>query len=205
MALSNYTDLQASVAGWLHRTDLTTQIVDFITLAEERFNRELRLRRMVTNAALTTTAGVNTVALPADWLETENVTLSSTSPPGAMEVITPEQMDREYPLNYVTGQPGVYTLVGSNLILGPTPDAVYTVSLDYYQKIPALATNSTNWLMTNYPSMYLSAVMVEAGVYTFDSDMVQLWDAKYQAARDALIDQDDRALRSGSQLRVRAL
>ena len=34
MALSSYSDLKASVASWLHRDDLTTQIPDFICLAE---------------------------------------------------------------------------------------------------------------------------------------------------------------------------
>ena len=34
MALANYSDLQASVASFLHRDDLTSEIPDFIKLAE---------------------------------------------------------------------------------------------------------------------------------------------------------------------------
>ena len=36
MALSTYTDLQASVANWLHRSDLTAVIPDLVGLAEGR-------------------------------------------------------------------------------------------------------------------------------------------------------------------------
>ena len=45
MALTNYTELKASIANWLNRTDLTTEISeDFITLAEADFNAKLRVR-----------------------------------------------------------------------------------------------------------------------------------------------------------------
>ena len=42
MALTTYTELKASVADWLNRTDLTAAIPDFITLAESKFSTELK-------------------------------------------------------------------------------------------------------------------------------------------------------------------
>ena len=42
MALTTYTELKASVADWLNRTDLTSAIPDFITLAESKFKTELK-------------------------------------------------------------------------------------------------------------------------------------------------------------------
>ena len=48
MALSNYSELQSSVANWLNRSDLTTEITgDFIVLTEKDFNSKLRIRKMV--------------------------------------------------------------------------------------------------------------------------------------------------------------
>ena len=44
MALSTYTELKASVADWLNRTDLTSVIPDFIALAEAQIERTLRTR-----------------------------------------------------------------------------------------------------------------------------------------------------------------
>jgi hypothetical protein len=42
MSLTTYSELQSSIADWLNRTDLTSQIKDFITIAESRLDRELK-------------------------------------------------------------------------------------------------------------------------------------------------------------------
>jgi hypothetical protein len=66
--------LQASIARWMNRTDLTEAIPDFILLAEARIQSDLRVRQMVTTDTLTTTTDEPKVALPADWLEFKAVT-----------------------------------------------------------------------------------------------------------------------------------
>lgn len=205
MALANYTDLQASIAGWMNRSDLTSVIPDFVVLAESRISRDLRIRKQVANTTLTTVAGTQSVTLPADFLEIENLTVSSASPPGALSVVTPEIMDRKFPANYQTGQPQVYTIVGDKMLFGPTPDAAYTISLDYYQKLAALSATPTNWLLTNHPMVYLAGSMCEACIYTKDVDGLALWDARYRAEVKQLQDVDDDALRTGSIMRVRTL
>ena len=63
MALNTYTGLKSSIANWLNRSDLTTEISeDFVTLAEADFNSKLRIREMINAANLTVNA--ETVALP---------------------------------------------------------------------------------------------------------------------------------------------
>lgn len=204
MALATYTDLLGAVASWVHRNDLTAQIPDFVTLAEGRIARDLRLRKQVVNALLSTVASTQTVALPSDFLEIENITLSSSNPPRQIHVVTPEVMDEKYPFNWYPGQPVVYCLIGDNIVLGPTPDAVYTISLDYYQRFPALS-SSVNWLFTNYPSIYLYATLVELSAYTMNAEAEQKWNARYLAEVETLQSADDTALRSGTAMRVRAL
>lgn len=201
MALANYTDLLASLATWSNRTDMTALLPDVVALAEARISRDLRIRKQVTTTALATVANVQALALPADWLETENVTLVSSSP-NTMSVITPELMDAKFPAGYQTGKPVTYCIVGTNMQLGPTPDGVYAVTLDYYAKFSALATSATNWLLTNHPGIYLSGAMAELNLYLAD-DRVALWDQKYRAEVAALQDSDDQSLRSGSAMRVR--
>jgi len=205
MAIATYSDLQTSVANWLKRSDLTSIIPDFITLAEARIARDLRLRRQVTNTALSTVAGTQTVSLPSDFLEMENITLTNTTPPAALSVVTPEIMDRKFPSGYANGQPVVYTIVGDAIQLGPTPDAVYTVSLDYYQRFAALSTTPTNWLLTNHPGVYLFGALAEGAPYLMEDERTPLWDTKYRAEVAALQQADDAALRSGSAMRVRTL
>ena len=55
--ISTYTDLQTAVAQWMHRTDLTALIPDFIALTEEKLNRYLRTKDNETT--LSPTAIVN--------------------------------------------------------------------------------------------------------------------------------------------------
>ena len=46
MALTTFSGLKSSIADWLNRSDLTTQIADFIALTEADFNAKLRIRQM---------------------------------------------------------------------------------------------------------------------------------------------------------------
>ena len=204
MALTNYTDLLASMASWADRTDLTSIMPDLVVLAEERINRELRVRKMVVNTTIPTVANTQYVTLPSDWLEIESIFLL-VAPPNNLQVITSEQMGARFPAGYYTGTPKFFAVIGEVLQLGPTPDGVYSVSMDYYKRFTALATTPTNWLLTQNPSVYLSAAMVELAIFLRDADQIALWDAKFRAAIAALETSDEMSLRSGSTIRVRAL
>jgi hypothetical protein len=68
MSFATYSDLKTSIAGYLARSDLTSQIPDFITFAENRLRRELRIRQMLKSVTTSTVSGDSTVELPADFL-----------------------------------------------------------------------------------------------------------------------------------------
>ena len=62
MALTNYTNLKTSIANWLNRSDLTSEIADdFIKLTEADFNAKLRIRQMEQNDDVTINAELVTV------------------------------------------------------------------------------------------------------------------------------------------------
>jgi len=71
MALTTYAELQTAVANYLARTDLTSQIPDFIYLAETRLRRQLRINEMLTQTSLTVSA--NQITLPTDFLELRDI------------------------------------------------------------------------------------------------------------------------------------
>ena len=53
MALTNYSSLKTSIANWLNRSDLTSEISDdFIKLVEADMNSKLRVRKMITYTIL---------------------------------------------------------------------------------------------------------------------------------------------------------
>lgn len=202
MALATYSDLTASVAAWLNRTDLTAIIPDFVTIAEAHHSRDLRMRKQITSTILPTSAGVRGVALPSDFLEFENLSIL-TSPERQITYCTVEQLDSVYPNNGQTGVPSLYTIEADQILFGAVPDAVYSVSALYYARFPSVITNSTNWLLTNHPTAYLYAALMQANIFLKDKSAAAEFKSLYDTVIKDLQTQDDRAQHSGSTLRVR--
>ena len=73
--VATYTELKNLVANYLNRDDLSAQIDSFIDLAEAKFNRDLRLRKMLKTVPATPTANDDTVSLPTDYLEMKELHL----------------------------------------------------------------------------------------------------------------------------------
>ena len=205
MSIANYTDLQSSIASWMHRSDLTSVIPDFVALCEARISRDLRLRRQVIPGTLATVAGTRSVTLPTDFLEAENVSILNGDVEQNLEYATIERIGIKYPDGAGDGVPQIYSYEDSNIILGPTPDAVYTVNLYYYAKIDALSTTATNWLLTNHPNIYLFGSLAEAGDYVQSDALVQKWEAKYKKGITELMLSDNNSMYGGSTLRVRTV
>lgn len=198
MALANYMDLQAAVTNWIHRSDLASMIPDFIALAEKRINGDLNARLQDTVATLSTTAGTSTVLVPADMIDIRSLVLLS-SPNTVLDYLTPDQFNTQYAYQ-LTGSPRAFTVIGGSIYLGPIPDAVYPVQMTYRAQLPSLATNGTNYLMTQYPAVYLNATMVEALDYIRDLEKHALWKTKYLESIATVNSVD---WYSGSTMRVR--
>ena len=202
--LSTYAQLQASVANWAHRSDLDALIPDFVTLAESRISRDLRLRKQITSTTLTTTAGAPGLAMPVDWLEFKTLSIGSDGIQRQLAYAPIRHMDAKYN-NTPHGVPEVYTIEGDNVLFAPTPGSAYEVDVVYYARFPSLITAGTNWLMTNHPNIYLFAVLVELYHYTQNPEQIQAYTARYFAELKQLQDQDVRATHSGSALRIKAI
>ena len=67
MAITTYTDLQAGIANFLARSDLSAQIPDFITLAEARLSRELETRSQEKRSVANLVVGDEYIYLPSDF------------------------------------------------------------------------------------------------------------------------------------------
>lgn len=199
MAISTYAELQTAVASWLHRADLTSQIPDFITLAEAKLNRQLRLRAQETTDTGTVSA---TVALPASFIGMRSLTVSAGGTSYPLTYITPELLTSE------TGQPTSYTIVGDNIKFQNSTTG-YTYTLVYYVPFAALSAG-VNWLITNAPDVCLYSTLLEAAPYMKDDKRITVWDFKLngdgtpknKGALGDLIDADKKD-RFGSGLAVR--
>lgn len=201
MALANYTDLKASIAGWLNRQDLTDVIPDFITLAEADINRTLRVRDQIVRA--TATLYQQYIALPSDFLKMDFLQLD-VSYPHSMEFRTPDMMREDRSRLYsVAGEPKLYSVVGTTLEVAPTPDTEYTGQMGYYIKVPALSADEpTNWLLTKHPDVYLYGSLAHSAPYLKDDDRLAGWIGAYDRIMERIRVEDEAARISGSTPRV---
>jgi hypothetical protein len=179
MALSNYTELQASIASYLARDDLTNVIPDFVRLAEAKFNRILMHPRMETRATLTVDTGDASpefLDLPSDFQTMRSARLSGVTGKPRLQFRTQTQMDDfRYSYDNVTDQPVYFSIVGTQIELAPTPNEDYDVEIVYRANIPALASNSTNWLLTLAPDIYLYGSLLEASPYIKNDVRITVW------------------------------
>jgi len=82
-----------------------------------------------------------------------------------------------------TGVPKYYSWWDKNhLVFAPTPDATYTIQLNYILKDAGLSsTNTTTYLSLNFPNGLLYACLVEAyGFLKGPQDLLQLYEKKYK-------------------------
>ena len=201
MAINTYSTLQTAVANWLDRNDLTDRIPEFISLAEATFNRTLRLRAMETTVSDTTPSGSKEDALPTSYLQMREIHLT-TSPVISLAYITPEIMYR-IRAGSNNGKPNAYTIVGDNILFGPTPDDGYGYSMTYYKAFDALGDNTqTNWLILNAPDLYLYGTLLQAEPFLMNDERVPLWERGVRQVINDLQEQDDRDRHSGSEMRV---
>lgn len=204
MAVNSYSALQASIADFLNRSDLTAVIPDFITLAEAQFNRNIRHRKMVERATATLDSEYS--AVPGDWLESIRFQIN-TNPITVMEFVSPDQAAMLKGANSASGKPIYYTQIGQQFQVIPAPDSgsAYTGELTYYAKIPALTvSNTSNWLLVEAPDLYLYGSLLQAAPYLQDDQRITVWGALYDRAVSDLKVSDERSRMSTSALRMRA-
>ena len=202
MAIGTFAELKTAAANWLDRSDLTSRIPEFITLAEARFNRVLRIRDMeAVSTSISTSAGTREYSLPTRFVQMKEFHLT-TDPLTPLSYITPEMMTRMQ-AGSSKSKPQVFTIIADNVRLGPNPDAVYTTSMLYYQAFAALSdAATTNDMLTNNPDVYLYGTLLEAEPFIMNDERVPLWLAAFEKAVGDIQNQDNKDRHSGSQLRV---
>ena len=183
MALATYANLKTSIANWLNRTDLTTEISeDFIVLAEKDFNSKLRIGRMIeSNASFTIDSETET--LPTGFLQARSFVIP-TNPKTALQFMTPFHQ-AETQGSSETGKPRAYSIEGTNFRFSPTPDATYTATLVFYKAFDALSVSvATNHILTNHPDVYLYGALYFASTFIrgMDPQTVGQFKSQYESA-----------------------
>jgi len=196
MAIATYSDLKTAVADYLARSDLTTKIPDFITFAENRLRRDLRIRQMLKLVNGVTTAGDATFSIPADFLEMRDIHLNTT-PNRTLEYLAPNIFYRNADAT-TTGVPSKYTLLAGDFQFAKIPDDAYNLRMLYYAAPTYLSdSNTSNVFLANCSDALLYASLGEAEPYIMNDERLATWAALYQRAIDSINTSDDRGEYAG--------
>ncbi len=160
-----YAELQTAIISYMHRTDLTAKLPEFITLAESYMFRELDMREM--EISVTGTAVNGFIDLPVDF--------------GRMGRLTTTIAGRECNIDYNgrtdsyhATNPITYSQENNKLRLFPAATN-QSYKLYYTANIAPLSDSvTTNWLSTNAPDLYLYLSCLEAAKWIRDGDQVTL-------------------------------
>jgi len=198
VAIATYTDLKTAVANWLHRSDLTTYVPDFIALGETRVYRELRIRAM--EVALSQAIASGVIAIPSAYVELKHAYVDGSP----VQILTRKNaawIHENYPTRSSDGKPKFIASDAGNFIFGPFPDSTYTVKGTYYSRLTALSdSNTTNWFTTNSPGILLFAALSEAEPFLRNDPRIELWQAKYDQEKDGIMREERDEQFSGSPL-----
>ena len=202
MSLSTYSDLQTSIANYLARSDLTSQIPDFITFAENRLRRELRIRQMLKSVTTATVANDSTVELPADFLQVRDFVVV-TNPLTPLSYSSPSSLSND-PRASEVGVPKSYTILANDFQMSPVPDSVYTVKLLYFAAPAYLSSsNTSNVVLTAAPDALLYASLIEAEPYLMNDARINTWGTMYDRAIASLAKSDEEGQYSGVPLAMK--
>lgn len=209
--ISNYGDLQSAAIEYLARdqdTVLIARIPSFIQMFEAKMNRGLFVRQMETRATAVTDNTVDEpefIALPTDFQSMRRMRISSVTGKPLVTFFSTIQMDEfRASRSDMSGLPRYFSIFGNEIELGPTPDAAYTIEMIYRSNIPALASNSTNWLLTLAPDVYLYGTLLETAPYIKEDARIQTWGLGLQTALDDLNKLGNASTFNAGPLQVRA-
>ena len=190
-----FADKDASTTSAAATYTSVEQVNTFITQAEQRIYNTIQFPSLRKNVTGVTTAGNKYLSCPSDFLASYSMAVVSPTT-GAYSFLLNKDVNfirESFPIPTDTGTPGYYALFGPNsndeaelsFMLGPTPDASYTIELHYfyYPQTITTTTSGTTWLGDNLDSLLLYGSLVEG--YTFmkgEADVIAFYEKKYQDA-----------------------
>lgn len=183
MALDTFGNLKTAVAQWLQRTDLTSDIPDFITLCEDEISRRVETEFERRD---TITLDKEIITLPTDVREITSLALDDASRRGPIEILSPEQLTA---YKAASGRSSSYprkaaiTTNGTELILAPVPDQAYIAEIIYATKLDRLSDAVTsNWILDDHSDVYLYGSLIHSAPFLKDDMRLTIWESRFEKA-----------------------
>lgn len=219
--ITSYGGLSTAIGDWMARSgdaDIAARVDDLIALCEQRMYygteaidtagvpafEAIRIPEMYT-ANTTFAFPANNTAYPTGMLELVEAYLNNSSGGDGYPLEIVEESIIDSYANTDTGDPRKLAVSGLSLRTWPDPGTTttYTFTLRYYATLTTPSgTNSTNWILTNAPSVYLNGCLLEASLMTGDFDGAAKYGLLYGAAANGLNTRAQRRLASAQNVRI---
>ena len=193
MALGTYAQLQASIAAWATRSDLTATIPDFVTWAHEEICRRLRCGTMLVSASAT--VATETMAAPTDFAAVSSFYLILT-PRRKLQINTAAGIQDLISSTSTATYPTDVAVEGVNFRFGPLFSGSAAAQILYFARPTTLVNaTDTNVILTKYPYLYLYGALEALFRYLEDDNNADRYGAQFggliesinmQEAKDAL-------------------
>jgi hypothetical protein len=164
------------------------QLPRLITMGERRIARELKIQGFIRAIQTPLSVGVAVYLKPDRWRDTISMTVDGVP----IYARSYEYCRSYWPDEAQNGAPQFYADYDyQHWLITPTPEAVKTLEVLYYEQPRFLGEDfQTNWLTEYAPDVLLYATLLEASPFLKTDERVQMWQAMYDRAAQALSGQD---------------
>lgn len=195
-----YNSLVSDLTNYLQRYDklIVAQIPQFISLAQVRIPRELKILGFRAEVTGTLTGDVLTTGImqkPSDWRKTIAFYIGTGTDNNTHTPLFERDYDyvrTVYPDPSATDEPKFYADADYNYwLIQPTPDEEYPFKIPYYSTLTQLdESHQTNWLTVNAPDLLLYASLMEAIPFVKADERIPIWQGMYNLSKSSLINQE---------------
>lgn len=184
--LDTYSSLTGAIASWGKRTYTTSQLDQFIRVAEADANMRLGQSFRVGTETTVTTNSEGVAALPSGFIGMVSIVRDVLGSVPLKQVSWDALTSRN---PYATaGDPEVYAIKGSLLKVAPVVEDDFIAQ--FSSTLSGLtATNTTNWLLSLAPNYYLFACRAAAYAYHEQFDLAAPLEAKASDILEKVISQ----------------
>jgi len=190
MSITTYAELKTEIENWVDDASITSYVADFVSLAEKRIKRKVRLREMVARSTAAMPTSDRYLALPSDFVAVKQVQLNTTDL-RTLEYVPEDTINLHY--TSTAGEPFYYTITGTEFQFEKIPDSAYTVEITYYQLSALSDSNTTNEIFPEFSELYLHASLVQAFLFVDETDRADYHEKLYKMYLKEAIEHDEMA------------
>lgn len=189
-----FSSLKTKIADYLARSDLSSQIEDFINSAMHQVEKgymnpstghfESLIWRRAMEVKTTGTSTNDYIAFPTRYKEVKSLFITDDDKQVRLVKQDYGEMIEEYNLGTADKRRPIQfapVYADSKFYLRPYPDKTYSYELISYNYSADLAvsTNENNWWTDNAWEILLYGALLESKPYLFDDIRIPIWEKKY--------------------------